>query len=70
MRARGYAFYSDPVVRNRSLGRAFFGFKRTQPAIMRVQRSPRFVRVRTWCEKTLNAKLEVIIADDRGEIPY
>jgi hypothetical protein len=70
MRTDGYDFYSDPVVRNYSRGRAFFGFSHTDPAIMEAQRTQRFLRARTSCEKKLNAKLDVIIADDRGEIPY
>ena len=70
MAARGYGFYSRPFVRNLSRGRAFFGFKRTDPAIMKVQRTQRFLRERTACEKKLNAKLDRIISADRGEPEY
>jgi hypothetical protein len=70
MRARGYDFYGDPVVRNLSRGRAFLGFKKTNPRIMSAQRTERFLRARTSCERVLNSKLEDIIATDRGEIQY
>jgi hypothetical protein len=70
MRREGYDFYADPIVKNYSRGRAFFGFKRTDPAIMKVQRSKPFLRARTSCEKKLNVKLDDIIARDRGEVPY
>jgi hypothetical protein len=67
MRAEGFDLYSDPVVKNMSRGRAFFGFKRTDPAIRKVQRTKRFLRARTSCERKLSARLDKIIADDRGE---
>jgi hypothetical protein len=70
MRGHGYDFYRDPTVRNLSRGRAFFGFSRTDPAITRAQRTTRFLRARTSCEKALNAKLDDIIATDRGEVQY
>jgi hypothetical protein len=70
MRAGGYDFYSEPFVKNLSRGRAFFGFRRTDPAIRKAQRIARFVRVRTECERNLNRKLDRIIAIDRGQIPY
>jgi hypothetical protein len=70
MRARGYDFFRDPVVRNTSRGRAFFGFQKADPRAKKVQRSERYLNARTACERKLNAKLDVIIADDRGEIPY
>jgi hypothetical protein len=67
MRAEGFDFFSDPVVRNRSRGRAFFGFKRTDPILRDVERSRPFLRARTACERGLSARLDKIIADDRGE---
>jgi len=67
MRAEGFDFYSGPVVKNWSRGRAFFGFKRTDPAIRKVQRTKRFLRARTSCERKLSARLDKIIADDRGD---
>lgn len=70
MRAYSYDFFRDPVVRNRSQGRAFFGFEKADPRAKKVQRSERYLRARTACEKKLNAKLDDIIANDRGEIPY
>jgi hypothetical protein len=66
MRAEGFDFYFDPVVRNLSRGRAFFGFDRTDPAIRKVERSKAFLGARTSCERKLNAKLDRIIANDRG----
>jgi hypothetical protein len=70
MAERGYDFYADPFVKNLSRGRAFFGFRWTDPAIMKVQRKARFLRERTSCERKLNARLERIIAADRGEPEY
>jgi hypothetical protein len=70
MRAYGYDFFRNPVVRNRSLGRAFFGFEKADPRAKKVQRSERYLRARNACEKKLNAKLDDIVANDRGEIPY
>jgi hypothetical protein len=67
MGERGYAFFSDPVVRNMSRGRAFFGFKKTDPRVMKARRTERYKRAQQACEKSLNAKLDKIIADDRGE---
>ena len=67
MRAEGFDFYSDPMVRNLSRGRAFFGFRSTDPTLQKVQRSPRFLRVRTACERKLSARLDKIVASDRGE---
>src|SRR5919198_2802188 len=58
MKSRGYDFYASPVVRNLSRGRAFFGFEETDPRIMKVQRTTRFLRERTACEQKLNAKLD------------
>ena len=69
MRDRGYDYFSDPVVRNLSRGRASFGFRKTDPAIMKAQRTKAFLQARTACEKRLNKKLDRIIAADRGEIP-
>jgi len=71
MKARGYDFYeSTPVVRNLSRGRAFFGFERGDPRIMKVQKTATFLRARTACEQKLNARLDAIIATDRHEPQY
>jgi hypothetical protein len=67
MRAEGFGFFFDPVVTNLTLGRAFFGFKRTASAIRKVERSQRFRQARTACELKLNRKLDRIIANDRGD---
>jgi hypothetical protein len=69
MRAHGYDFFSDPVVGDMSRGRAFFGFKKTDPAIMQEQGTQRYRRAQRSCEKALNAKLDRIIADDRRRSP-
>jgi hypothetical protein len=66
MRAEGFDLYSDPVVKNMSRGRAFFGFERTKPAIRRVERTQKFLKARTLCERKLRARLDRIVADDRG----
>jgi hypothetical protein len=65
----GYDFFSGPVVRNMSRGRAFFGFKKTDPALMRAQRTTGYRRAQRTCEQALNAKLDRIIADDRRQSP-
>ena len=70
MKSRGYDFYASPVVRNLSRGRAMFGFEDTDPRIMRVQKTKRFLKERTACEQKLNAKLDAIIAADRHEPQY
>jgi hypothetical protein len=70
LRSSGYSFYRDPVVRDLSRGRAFFGFKRADPRIAGAQTSPRFLRARTECEHRLNAKLDAIISTDRHEPQY
>ena len=67
MRDRGFDFFRDPVVRNMSRGRAFFGFEKSDPALMKVQHTAAFKRAQHACEKSLNRKLDKIIADDRGE---
>jgi hypothetical protein len=67
MGAKGFDFYSDPIVKNLSRGRARFGFERNDPAIRKVERSKVFLRARTSCERKLNARLDRIIANDRGE---
>jgi hypothetical protein len=69
MRAHGYDFFSDPIVGDMSRGRAFFGFKKTDPAIMKAQGTERYRRAQRTCEKALNAKLDRIIADDRRRSP-
>jgi hypothetical protein len=66
MRAEGFDLYSDPVVRNMSRGRAFFGFERTKPATRGVQRTHKFLKARTFCERKLRARLDRIVANDRG----
>ena len=71
MAMRGYDFYrSRPVVRNLTLGRAFFGFAQVDPRSRPVQNAPAFLRARTACEKRLNARLDAIIAADRIETRY
>ena len=71
MRSRGYDFFnSAPVVRNLSRGRAFFGFKRADPRVKKVEKTAPFLRARTACEQKLNAKLDAIIAADRHEPQY
>ena len=71
MAARGYDFFrSRPVVRNLTLGRAFFGFAEVDPRSRRVQNAPAFLRARAACEKRLNARLDAIIAADRIETRY
>jgi hypothetical protein len=68
MGARGYPFFHDPVVRNMSLGRAFFGFAKGDPRLPAVQRSERFRSAQRTCEKSLNARLDAIIALDRAPL--
>ena len=68
MGAYGYDYFSGPVVRNFSRGRAFFGFRRTDPAIMKARRTGRYQRAQRACEKGLNAKLDHIIAVDRAPL--
>jgi hypothetical protein len=67
MRAEGFDFYSDPIVKNMSRGRAFFGFETTSPALRRVQRTQEFQRARISCERKLSARLDRIVANDRGD---
>src|SRR5436309_2542225 len=54
MRKRGYDLFADPVVRNMSRGRAFFGFKKSDPALMKVQRTAAFKHAQHACEQSLN----------------
>lgn len=62
---RGYDFFSHPVVKDMSLGRAFFGFKTTRPGFREAHTTPRYLRAQRACEKILNRKLDRIIAADR-----
>jgi len=71
MANRGYPYFdSPPVVRNMSRGRAMFGYELADPRATRLQHDKRFLAARTACERALNAKLDVIIADDRHEPQY
>ena len=63
--ARGYDFFSGPVVKDLSRGRAFFGFERTKPGFEQAHRTPRYLRAQRACEQVLNRKLDRIIAADR-----
>jgi Spy/CpxP family protein refolding chaperone len=68
MSARGYPFFHEPVVRNMSLGRAFFGFAKGDPGLRAARRSDRFRRAQRTCEKSLSARLDAIIALDRAPL--
>jgi hypothetical protein len=73
MAGRGYDWYrSPPVAGNLSRGRAFFGFRRSDPRADRALRrhDPRFLRNRTACEHLMNVKLDAIIKTDRGVPQY
>jgi hypothetical protein len=67
--ARGYDFFSKPVVKNLSRGRAFFGFERTAPGFDKAHRTQRYLRAQRACERVLNRKLNRIIAADRPPPP-
>jgi hypothetical protein len=64
---RGYGFeMGRPVVRNKSRGRAFFGFERAPSVKPSERRALR--RAQQTCEKRIDlaGKIDAIIADDRS----
>jgi hypothetical protein len=69
MLRHGYVF-GKPVVRDMSRGRAFFGFADVSPATRDAQGTARYRAAQRTCERGLARALDVIIADDRGEIGY
>jgi hypothetical protein len=69
MRRHGYVF-GRPIVENMSRGRAFFGFVDVSLATREAQGTPRYQSAQRMCERGLAAKLDKIIADDRGETGY
>jgi hypothetical protein len=66
---RGYNFFSQPVVKDMSRGRAFFGFERTAPGFEQAHKTKRYIQAQRACERVLNRKLDRIIAADRPQRP-
>jgi hypothetical protein len=69
MRRHGYVF-GEPVVRDMTRGRAFFGFADVSAATRAAQGTPRYRTSQRTCERGLAHALDEIVADDRGEIGY
>jgi hypothetical protein len=65
MAARGFDFFEDPVVRDLSRGRAFFGFRKSDPVLKKVQHTQAYKRAQRVCEAALNKALDRIIREDR-----
>jgi hypothetical protein len=65
----GYVM-TDPIVRDLSRGRLFFGFKSVAPATIRAQTTARYKNAQRTCERGLAKRMDRIVAADRGELGH
>lgn len=65
----GYVM-TDPIVRDLSRGRLFFGFRTVAPPTIRAQSTARYKNAQRTCERGLAKRLDKIVAADRGELGH
>jgi hypothetical protein len=65
----GYVM-TDPIVRDLSRGRLFFGFRTVAPPTIRAQSTARYKNAQRTCERGLAKRLDKIVAADRGEFGH